>query len=194
MGITRLDGIAMRVRLKLLGIKETKWHEYLVRFVVGGLITVTAGLIAEVYGPVIGGLFLAFPSIFPASITLVQSHAEKEGRGKDYELRERIAHQAAGVTAAGTTLGGAGLLCFAMIIWALAPPTTLDRARVGNARVDCRQRIRLAVPGVLLCQDAEEGEGNRLHLMRFGSSVLVFLAGIAGNSLNAGILTGILKM
>ena len=84
----------MRVRLKLLGIKETKWHEYLVRFVVGGLITVTAGLIAEVYGPVIGGLFLAFPSIFPASITLVQSHAEKEGRGKDYELRERIAHQA----------------------------------------------------------------------------------------------------
>ena len=60
--------------------------------------------------------------------------------------------------------------------------------------VNCRQRIRLAVPGVLLCQDAEEGEGNRLHLMRFGSSVLVFLAGIAGNSLNAGILTGILKM
>ena len=64
---------------------------------------------------------LAFPSILPASITLVQSHKEREERGKNYELRERIAHQAAGVTAAGTTLGGAGLFCFATTIWAFAP-------------------------------------------------------------------------
>ena len=135
MGIVLLDGSAMRVRLKLVGIRETKWHEYLVRFDVGGLITVTAGLIAEVYGPVIGGLFLAFPSILPASITLVQSHKEQEERGKDYDLRERIARQAAGVTAAGTTLGGVGLLCFAMTIWVFAqriPPwIVLSLATIG---------------------------------------------------------------
>ena len=47
----------MRIRLRFAGIRDTKWHEYLVRFVVGGLITVTAGLIAEVCGSVIGGLF-----------------------------------------------------------------------------------------------------------------------------------------
>ena len=118
MGIILRGGRAMRVRVRLVGIRETKAHEYLVRFFVGGLITVAAGLIAEIYGPVIGGLFLAFPSILPASITLVQRHAEQEERGKNYRLRERIAHQAAGVTAAGTTLGGAGLLCFAITIWA----------------------------------------------------------------------------
>jgi hypothetical protein len=36
-----------------------------------GAITAAAGLIAGLYGPTIGGLFLAFPSILPASLTLV---------------------------------------------------------------------------------------------------------------------------
>ncbi len=138
----------MRVRVRLVGIRETKAHEYLVRFFVGGLITVAAGLIAEIYGPVIGGLFLAFPSILPASITLVQRHAEQEERGKNYRLRERIAHQAAGVTAAGTTLGG-GIIVLCNHHLGLRPHAALDRALVGNARVDCGQRKRLAVAGGL---------------------------------------------
>jgi hypothetical protein len=34
--------------------------------------TAIPGWIASKYGPVVGGLFLAFPAIFPASATLVE--------------------------------------------------------------------------------------------------------------------------
>ena len=49
-------------------LKQTQWHEYLLRFAMGGAITVIAGLIAKRFGPAVGGLFLAFPAIFPASV------------------------------------------------------------------------------------------------------------------------------
>jgi Protein of unknown function (DUF3147) len=52
-----------------------------VRFLFGGICTVGAGLIARRYGPGIGGLFLAFPAIFPASATLIQTH-EKEKKAQ----------------------------------------------------------------------------------------------------------------
>ena len=39
--------------------------------------TVVAGLIAARFGPVIGGLFLAFPAIFPASATLIEKHVRE---------------------------------------------------------------------------------------------------------------------
>jgi hypothetical protein len=54
--------------------------------------TVVAGLIAARFGSVTGGLFLAFPAIFPASATLIEKHVrerkEKAGlpgarRGKE---------------------------------------------------------------------------------------------------------------
>jgi hypothetical protein len=67
----------MSVNANFAALKETKWHEYVVRFVFGGLITVTTGIIAKKFGPGIGGLFLAFPAIFPASATLIENH-EKE--------------------------------------------------------------------------------------------------------------------
>ncbi len=51
--------------------------DYAIRFLFGGLITVAAGIIAKRFGPGIGGLFLAFPAIFPASATLIEKH-EKE--------------------------------------------------------------------------------------------------------------------
>jgi len=64
----------MRVSLHLLALRQTKWYEYAVRFLFGGTITVLAGLIAKQYGPTLGGLFLAFPAIFPAGATLVEKH------------------------------------------------------------------------------------------------------------------------
>jgi hypothetical protein len=39
--------------------------------------TVVAGLIAARFGPVIGGLFLAFPAIFPESATLIEKHVRE---------------------------------------------------------------------------------------------------------------------
>jgi hypothetical protein len=64
----------MAVKLKLSALAEGHWYEYAVRFVLGGAVTMLAGWIATEWGPVIGGLFLAFPAIFPASATLVEKH------------------------------------------------------------------------------------------------------------------------
>ena len=61
----------MKVKVNPSALGRTQWHEYLVRFVFGGLVTALTGWIAKQYGPVVGGLFLAFPAIFPASVTLV---------------------------------------------------------------------------------------------------------------------------
>jgi Protein of unknown function (DUF3147) len=62
------------IEINWSSLKDTKPHEYAVRFLFGGLATVVAGLIARRYGPCIGGLFLSFPAIFPASATLIESH------------------------------------------------------------------------------------------------------------------------
>jgi Protein of unknown function (DUF3147) len=105
----------MRVRLDFSSLKQTKWHEMLVRFVCGGLATVVAGLVAEKYGPVLGGLFLAFPAILPASATLIEKHEieRKQRAGVHGEIRAR---KAAGIDAAGAALGSIGLLVFAALI------------------------------------------------------------------------------
>jgi hypothetical protein len=57
----------MIVSAKLGALRGIKVHEFAVRFLFGGFCTVAAGLIAKRFGPSIGGLFLAFPAIFPAS-------------------------------------------------------------------------------------------------------------------------------
>jgi hypothetical protein len=48
----------MIVQFKPSTLRQTRWHEYLVRFLLGGAMTVVAGLIAARFGPVVGGLFL----------------------------------------------------------------------------------------------------------------------------------------
>src|SRR5262249_46960213 len=64
----------MNIRINPSALRETRWHEYLTRFVLGGLATVATGAIANVFGPETGGLFLAFPAIFSASATLIEKH------------------------------------------------------------------------------------------------------------------------
>jgi hypothetical protein len=64
----------MRLELRFDSLKQTKPTEYVSRFVFGGLVTVLAGFVAAHFGPVIGGLFLAFPGIFPAGVSLVEKH------------------------------------------------------------------------------------------------------------------------
>src|ERR1041385_7205865 len=98
----------MRVAIAIARVRETKWHEYAIRFVFGGVVTAVTGLIANQYGPVIGGLFLAFPAIFPASVTLVQKH-EKEEHDHQGQHGAELGKGAAGVDAAGAALGSLGL-------------------------------------------------------------------------------------
>lgn len=88
------------------GLKEASWKEYAVRFGFGGAITAIAGLIAHFFGPVVGGLFLAFPAILPASVTLVQHHED---------------HKAAEADSFGAAAGSVGLMPFGVAVWVLAP-------------------------------------------------------------------------
>ena len=67
----------MRVAVDFSGLKKIKWSEYAVRFVFGGTITAVTGVLAALYGPKFGGLFLTFPAIFPASATLVEKHGSE---------------------------------------------------------------------------------------------------------------------
>jgi hypothetical protein len=73
-------------------------------------------LIAAKWGPVVGGLFLAFPAIFPASATLVEKH-EREKKEKANLRGDRRAREAAALEAAGAVLGSLGLIAFGVAIW-----------------------------------------------------------------------------
>jgi hypothetical protein len=108
----------MTIRIDLSGLRETRWHEYAIRFVFGGLITSATGLIGHLYGPQTAGLFLAFPAIFPATATLVEKHeAQKKNRaGLEGVSRGR---QAAALDAAGAALGSIGLIAFSIVVWRL---------------------------------------------------------------------------
>ncbi|HEX9014086.1 MAG TPA: DUF3147 family protein [Anaerolineaceae bacterium] len=112
----------MGIQVKPSAVKQTRWYEYLIRFVFGGLITIATGLVTKHYGPVVGGLFLAFPAIFPASVTLVQSHKkrEEEAKGEDEEQSKEKGIRSAGDIAEGTVYGSFGLAGFGVIIWQLA--------------------------------------------------------------------------
>jgi hypothetical protein len=110
----------MIVDVDFASLKSTKPHEYALRFLFGGIVTVTAGIIATRFGPGIGGLFLAFPAIFPASATLIENH-EKQSKQKAGYDGARRGRTAAGLDAAGTFLGALGLLLFAFVIYRLLP-------------------------------------------------------------------------
>src|SRR5258708_31240326 len=60
------------------GLRESRWYEYIGRFVFGGAVTALTGIIAKHFGPEIGGLFLAFPAIFPATATLIEKHEQRK--------------------------------------------------------------------------------------------------------------------
>ena len=106
----------MRVKLQTTSLKETKAVEYAKRFVFGGAVTVVASLIDRHWGPVVGGLFLAFPGIFPPSASLVERHKVKreqdEGKRGVWSGRGQ-----ASVEAAGASAGALGLMAFAGVLW-----------------------------------------------------------------------------
>jgi Protein of unknown function (DUF3147) len=108
------------ISAQLSSCKDVKPHEYLVRFLFGGLCTVAAGLIAKRFGPAVGGLFLAFPAIFPAGISLLETH-EKRKMAKAGLDGTNQGRAAASVDSAGTSIGCIGLIAFAFILWHQLP-------------------------------------------------------------------------
>jgi hypothetical protein len=120
----------MKIKLDTSGLGQSRWYEYLIRFAFGGVVTVLAGLIAKRFGPEIGGLFLAFPAIFPATATLIEKHEKqkKERAGKSGTERGR---RAAGVDAAGAAMGSIGLAAFALVVWLRLPASRISMALIG---------------------------------------------------------------
>jgi hypothetical protein len=110
----------MRVYFDASVLRRTKWYEYASRFLFGGAITLIAGILAKRYGPVFGGLFLAFPAIFPSSVTLVEKHErqKKQRAGIPRTIRGRLA---AALDARGAAMGSIGLACFGLVVWKLLP-------------------------------------------------------------------------
>ena len=72
--------------------------ELLIRFVFGGGIALVAAISGSLFGPRFGGLFLAFPAVLPATLTLIE---KKEGTTKAW------------ADASGGVLGAIGLATFA---------------------------------------------------------------------------------
>jgi hypothetical protein len=82
-------------------LRRTRVRDHLVRALFGGGIAVVTGALARWSSPELAGLFLAFPAILPASITLIK---EVDGRA------------AAVDDARGAILGGFGLTAFALVV------------------------------------------------------------------------------
>jgi hypothetical protein len=84
---------------KLRGVRP---GEYLIRFSFGAAVSAAAALVAVVFGAKAGGVFLAFPAILPATLTLIE---EKEG------------NRQARADASGGVLGGIGLFAFGAVAY-----------------------------------------------------------------------------
>jgi hypothetical protein len=104
----------MLVKLSPSSLKDTRWHEYALRFVLGGAATVLAGAIGARFGAAVGGLFLALPAIFCASATLIETH-ERRAKEKAGFKGARRGQAAAALEAAGAGLASIGLLAFAAV-------------------------------------------------------------------------------
>jgi hypothetical protein len=101
------------------GVAKQRPSAYLTRFLFGAGISLAAGWIGMRFGPVVGGIFLGFPAILPASLTLIE---KKEGR------------EQAAIDSEGAVLGAIAMVAFALVaaLWVtqLGVVTTLVVALV----------------------------------------------------------------
>jgi hypothetical protein len=88
-------------------------REVAIRFVFGAAASLLAGCTTLIFGPRVGGLFLAFPAILAASLTLIE---KKEGnRAAVHDIK-------------GAVLGAVGLAAFALAFEAALRTTVLGFA------------------------------------------------------------------
>jgi len=82
-------------------LRQTRPWELALRFAFGAGIALAAGLVGMRFGHRAGGVFLAFPAVLPASLTLME---KKDGRAR------------ADIDAMGAILGSCGMLAFAVLV------------------------------------------------------------------------------
>jgi hypothetical protein len=115
--------------------------EIAIRFVFGASIALIAALVAHFFGAKAGGLFLAFPAVLPATLTLIE---QKEGTTKAW------------ADASGGALGAVGLAAFALTASVLLrwnPVGALLLALVAWAVVSVGLYALFRVSGLFLKQD-----------------------------------------
>lgn len=98
---------------KLKSVKPSAWAT---RFLFGAALTLVFSLTSKWAGPVIGGLFLAFPGIYGPGSSFVEKKEEerKSKAGIDGTLSARKLTSAHAV---GASAGAIGLLAFSAIAW-----------------------------------------------------------------------------
>lgn len=101
-------------------LRRAKLKDYVTRFLFGAAVTLLAGLISRWAGPVVGGLFLAFPGIFPPGISYVEEIETEKMQQAGLHGTAR-ARTLASVHAAGASEGTFGLIAFAAVLWWLLP-------------------------------------------------------------------------
>jgi hypothetical protein len=72
-------------RVQLAKLKEVEPGDLLVRIAFGALISVIAGVVSLVWNAKAGGMFLAFPAILPATLTLIEKKESKREAEQDDE-------------------------------------------------------------------------------------------------------------
>jgi len=87
-------------------LRKIRAREYALRFGFGAAVSVVAGVVGLLAGSRLGGLFLAFPAILPATLTLL-------------EKKDGVAQAVSDVR--GAAIGAVSMLGFALIAVALFP-------------------------------------------------------------------------
>jgi uncharacterized membrane protein (GlpM family) len=101
----QLGGELAREREQPVGLDRGEllrpdWAQLGLRFAFGAGIALLAGLVGMRFGPRVGGLFLAFPAVLPAALTLIE---RKEGPAKT------------DIDAVGAILGSVAMVVFATV-------------------------------------------------------------------------------
>lgn len=97
---TITDRLDERPRLDRGKVAHTDRKQLLFRFAAGALTSVGAGALTLAFGDRVGGIFLAFPAILAASLTLIEEEEAPADARQD---------------ARGATVGGAALTLFAVV-------------------------------------------------------------------------------
>jgi hypothetical protein len=98
----REDSVNEHPRFNFDKVRDCDVRGLGIRFAFGFCVAIAVGLITEIAGDRLGGLFLAFPAILPAGLTLIaQQESERKAR----------------VDAGGAVIGGVALAFFGVVSW-----------------------------------------------------------------------------
>src|SRR5215218_9433854 len=94
-------------------VRHLRSRDLVVRFVFGAITSAVAGSLSILFSPIVGGVFLAFPAILAASLTLI---AEEEDTTETREDGRGAVVGALGMAA----FAAIGVAVFTKIAWPLA--------------------------------------------------------------------------